>query len=46
MRLNNLGYFAGPLDGKKEEENMALFLLAVEEFQCDHGPVVDGKAVL
>jgi hypothetical protein len=66
-RLNNLGYFAGPLgdekvespdakkasspddkkeapvDAKKAEENRALFLSAVEEFQCDHGLVVDGK---
>ena len=74
-RLNNLGYFAGPIaedkaeapdakkdespndktpvspngkkeappDAKKEEENKALFLSAVEEFQCDHGLVVDGK---
>lgn len=42
-RLNNLGYFAGPLDGKSEEENQAMFLSAVEEFQCDHGLVVDGK---
>jgi len=42
-RLNNLGYFAGPLEGKSEEENKAMFLSAVEEFQCDHGLVVDGK---
>jgi len=40
-RLNNLGYFAGPLD--KEDED--LFRSAVEEFQCEHmGPsAVDGK---
>jgi N-acetylmuramoyl-L-alanine amidase len=42
-RLNNLGYFAGPLEGKSDEENKAMFLSAVEEFQCDHGLVVDGK---
>jgi N-acetylmuramoyl-L-alanine amidase len=42
-RLNNLGYFAGPLEGRKEEENKALFLSAIEEFQCDHGLTVDGK---
>jgi peptidoglycan hydrolase-like protein with peptidoglycan-binding domain len=42
-RLNNLGYFAGPLEGKSEEENNVMFLSAVEEFQCDHGLVVDGK---
>jgi LysM repeat protein len=44
-RLNNLGYFAGPLAGTKEaeKENKALFLSAVEEFQCDHGLAVDGK---
>src|SRR5262249_8508870 len=41
-RLNNLGYFAGPLEGKTEEENQALFLSAIEEFQCDHGLRVDG----
>jgi|SRR5437867_3865176 len=40
-RLNNLGYFAGPLD--KEDEN--LFRSAVEEFQCEHmgKAAVDGK---
>ena len=42
-RLNNLGYFAGPVDGKTEKENHALFLSAVEEFQCDHALGVDGK---
>jgi hypothetical protein len=42
-RLNNLGYFAGPFEGLSEEENKAMFLSAVEEFQCDHGLVVDGK---
>jgi N-acetylmuramoyl-L-alanine amidase len=38
-RLNNLGYFAGPL----EENDDALFESAVEEFQCDHKLTVDGK---
>jgi hypothetical protein len=42
-RLNNLGYFAGPLDGKSESENTEMFLSAVEEFQCDHSLTVDGK---
>ena len=39
-RLNNLGYFAGPVDEIDEK----LFASAVEEFQCDHaGLKVDGK---
>ena len=40
-RLNNLGYFSGPLD----QEDQALFRSAVEEFQCDHmgRSAVDGK---
>jgi N-acetylmuramoyl-L-alanine amidase len=40
-RLNNLGYFSGPLD----EEDDDRFRSAVEEFQCEHmGPsAVDGK---
>jgi hypothetical protein len=42
-RLNNLAYFAGPFEGKSDEENKAMFLSAIEEFQCDHGLVVDGK---
>lgn len=72
-RLNNLGYFAGPLDGGKKassdtkdnnsldgtdsldgtegdardatkgQEDRVLFVSAVEEFQCDHGLVVDGE---
>jgi hypothetical protein len=42
-RLNNLGYLAGPLDGKQEEEKTWVFLSAVEEFQCDHDLAVDGK---
>jgi peptidoglycan hydrolase-like protein with peptidoglycan-binding domain len=42
-RLNNLGYFAGPLAAASNEGNRALFLSAVEEFQCEHGLTVDGK---
>jgi N-acetylmuramoyl-L-alanine amidase len=42
-RLNNLGYFAGPLEKQSDEENKAMFLSAIEEFQCDHGLAVDGK---
>ncbi len=42
-RLNNLGYFAGSLTAASNEENQALFLSAVEEFQCEHGLTVDGK---
>jgi N-acetylmuramoyl-L-alanine amidase len=40
-RLNNLGYFAGPLD----KEDKELFRSAVEEFQCEHmgTSAVDGK---
>jgi len=40
-RLNNLGYFAGPLD--KEDED--IFRSAVEEFQCENmgKNAVDGK---
>lgn len=38
-RLNNLGYFAGPLDQVDEK----LLLSAIEEFQCDQGLAVDGK---
>ncbi len=37
-RLNNLGYFAGDIGGTDQ----AAFESAVEEFQCDHGLVVDG----
>ncbi len=39
IRLNNLGYFAG--DPATAEDDQ--FRSAVEEFQCDHGLVVDGK---
>lgn len=42
-RLNNLGYFAGPFEGQSAELNKEMFLSAIEEFQCDHGLVVDGK---
>lgn len=41
-RLNNLGYFAGPFEGREESENQQLFLSAIEEFQCDHGLTIDG----
>ncbi len=37
-RLNNLGYFAGALDGSDQ----AAFQSAVEEFQCDNSLTVDG----
>ena len=37
-RLNNLGYDAGPVDGKDGEK----FRFALQEFQCDHGLKVDG----
>ena len=38
-RLNNLGYFAGPLDGSDALARRS----AIEEFQCDHPPLrVDG----
>lgn len=37
-RLNNLGYFAGALDGSDDDA----FESAVEEFQCDHNLKVDG----
>lgn len=42
-RLNNLGYFAGPLEENNEEANQEMFLSAVEEFQCDQSLTVDGK---
>jgi hypothetical protein len=38
-RLNNLGYFAGPVDGSDDDA----FESAVEEFQCDHSLTVNGK---
>lgn len=37
-RLNNLGYFPGPLDGSDPDA----FQSSVEEFQCDHSLKVDG----
>ena len=42
-RLNNLGYFAGPFGDKDDAGNDKAFKSAVEEFQCDHDLVVDGK---
>jgi LysM repeat protein len=41
-RLNNLGYYAGPLPDNTEEDNKNMFQSAVEEFQCDHSLSVDG----
>ncbi|HYW41451.1 MAG TPA: peptidoglycan-binding protein [Bryobacteraceae bacterium] len=38
-RLANLGYYRGPAEGTDEDE----FLSAVEEFQCEHKLLVDGK---
>lgn len=38
-RLNNLGYFAGAAANPDDPA----FRSAAEEFQCDHGLVVDGK---
>ncbi len=43
LPLLNLGYLAGPFGGRSDEENRMMFLSAIEEFQCDHGLVVDGK---
>lgn len=37
-RLANLGYYSGPVNALEGP----LFLLAVEEFQCDYGLTVDG----
>jgi hypothetical protein len=37
-RLNNLGYFAGVVGG----EDLPALQSAIEEFQCDHGLLVDG----
>lgn len=42
-RLNNLGYFAGPIAGFSEADNKLLFLSAIEEFQCEQKLTVDGK---
>jgi peptidoglycan hydrolase-like protein with peptidoglycan-binding domain len=46
-RLNNLGYDAGELDSpvaspEQERHRSEHFRSAVEEFQCDHGLLVDG----
>ncbi|MBI3757313.1 MAG: peptidoglycan-binding protein [Deltaproteobacteria bacterium] len=38
-RLNNLGYYAGPI---AEDEDELWFRSAVEEFQCDYQLTVDG----
>ncbi len=37
-RLNNLGYFAGKLDGSNRDALNS----AIQEFQCDNGLAVDG----
>jgi N-acetylmuramoyl-L-alanine amidase len=37
-RLNNLGYFAGPLDGSDADALNS----AIQEFQCDNSLTVDG----
>jgi Putative peptidoglycan binding domain len=42
-RLNNLGYLAGPIEGRSEEDNNLIFHSAIEEFQCEHSLTVDGK---
>lgn len=46
-RLNNLGYFGGTPEESDDEDPKATedmtFRSAVEEFQCDHSLVVDGK---
>ncbi len=39
-RLNNLGYFPGPIDGQSDDPQQ--FPSAVEEFQCDHDLPVTG----
>jgi hypothetical protein len=41
-RLENLGYQPGPLHGDTPADPYAV-RSAVEEFQCDHGLVVDGE---
>lgn len=40
-RLQNLGYEPGPRRGQRSGDAVA-FLSAVQEFQCDHGLVIDG----
>jgi len=42
VRLNNLGYAAGPVDDESDDENTKRFLSAIEEFQCEHSLTVDG----
>ena len=41
-RLNNLGYFAGPVGGT-DDAAMTALESAIEEFQCDNKLTVDGK---
>jgi len=40
-RLANLGYYRGPIDKDKVDQDE--FKSAVEEFQCENGLTVDGK---
>lgn len=45
-RLHNLGYRPGPVDGAEQNEDGSVredLQSAVEEFQFDHGLVVDGR---
>lgn len=42
-RLGNLGYQPGPLRGDDELRDPYAARSAIEEFQCDHGLVVDGE---
>lgn len=41
-RLENLGYEPGPLGPDDKPEDTYGFRMAAEEFQCDHGLLVDG----
>lgn len=41
-RLSNLGYFLSDAELGSDEDKAA-FRSAIEEFQCDHGLLVDGK---
>jgi N-acetylmuramoyl-L-alanine amidase len=41
-RLNNLGYDAGPVEEPATDEAKLKLRSAVEEFQCEHGLIVDG----
>jgi len=41
-RLENLGYEPGALGPDEKPEDTYAFRMAVEDFQCDHGLLVDG----